>query len=100
MNGISIDANGDLLINVRRDFEDKITSGIVIGEVRSQVAEHVITAFRGEFKEVPLIGGAVRNMLNGAPDPFWPADVQRQLKSQLVEADVNINNENIVVTIK
>ncbi|MFK1951343.1 hypothetical protein ACIXFX_22300 [Bacteroides fragilis] len=52
MNGILIDAeSGDLLIE---------RGSVVIGETDSQIAECVLVAMRGEWKEWPLIGGEVK----------------------------------------
>ena len=52
MNGILIDAeSGDLLIE---------RGSVVIGDTDSQIAEGVLVAMRGEWKEWPLIGGEVK----------------------------------------
>ena len=93
MKGILTDETGDLVVRY---------GGLVIGNVDAQIAEHVIIAFKGEYKEVPMLGGEVRKMLSGTPDPFWRGNIKTQLKSQFVDADinVNVNDGNVAVTIK
>lgn len=92
MKGILLDTDGEVIIE---------HGTMKIGDVDAQIAEHVVTAFRGEYKEAPMIGGAVRNMLNGTPDPFWAGDVKKQLQSQGVNADVSISEgKDVVVNLK
>lgn len=55
MNGILINAeSGDLLIE---------RGSVIIGDTDSQIAEGVLVAMRGEWKEWPLIGGEVKKCL-------------------------------------
>ena len=73
MKGILINPDGwDLLI------ENK---ALVIGVGTSQVAEHVIRANRGEFKEFPLIGAEVDKLKNGIKDPMWSATTRDMLNT-------------------
>jgi len=92
MKGILLDENNEVIIE---------SGTMKIGDVDSQVAEHVVTAFQGEYKEVPLLGGNAAKMLNGKPDPFWPAEMKRQLKTQHVDADVSVTEEgDFIVKLK
>ena len=91
MKGILLDENGEVIIE---------NGAMKIGDVSAQVAEHVVTAFRGEFKEEPLLGGSVRGMLNGAPDPFWAGDIKRQLKTQYIDANITTDGDNYFVELK
>ncbi len=79
--------SGDLLIH------DK---GMQIGETDVQVAERVIVAFRGEFKENPSIGGEIKTMLGGERDVMWPGKVKKMLRSCLVDANRVIFNDGEV----
>jgi hypothetical protein len=89
MKGILLDETGDLMVR---------SGGLVIGEVDSQVAEHVLRAYPGEFKEVPLIGAHVGSMVGGTPDPFWRGRAKEMLKTQHVEVkNININGDIITV---
>jgi len=83
MRGILLDENGDVMVS---------NGSVVIGDVDGQIAEHVIAAFQGEFKESPLLGGNALKMLNGVPDPFWAGDIKRQLKSQGISAEVGVGD--------
>lgn len=97
MKGILIDETGDFKIEVKRDSNGKITQGIVIGNCDADIAERVIQAWQGEFKEVPLIGGNVMKNQNGNISPFWCDDVQKQLKSIGIKAKISLAKEGIIV---
>ena len=73
MKGILIDDNGDLMIRNGR---------LVVGDCDNDVAERIIRAWQGEFKEAPLLGGNIDKMLGGKVDPFWRIDILRQLKAE------------------
>ncbi len=92
MKGILVDDNGDLIMSGGR---------IAIGDNRTQVAQHLIGAFAGEYKNAPLLGGNARNMIAGQPDPFWAGSVKSQLKQCLVEAErVAVEDGEVVVELK
>jgi hypothetical protein len=96
MKGIQLDETGEIIIE-----RDGAYHTMKIGDVDSQIAEHVITAFQGEYKEIPLLGGNIKKMLNGAPDPFWVNDVKRQLKNQGLNAELTVTDtQDIIVTLK
>jgi hypothetical protein len=97
MKGILTDETGDLKIDIRRGADGKIAQGIVVGDCKSDIAERVIRAWQGEFKEMPLIGGAVAKNQNGIISPFWCDDIQKQLKSIRLNAKVSLSDEGIVV---
>jgi hypothetical protein len=73
MKGILIDDTGDLM--VRRGT-------LAIGDCDNDIAERLIRAWQGEFKENPLLGGNIDKMINGAVDPFWRGEMMTQMKSQ------------------
>jgi hypothetical protein len=92
MKGILLDDGGEIIIE---------GGTMKIGDVDAQIAEHVITAFQGEYKEIPLLGGNAKKMLNGKPDPFWPSEIKRQLKTQHIEADIKTSSDgNFMVQLK
>ena len=84
MKGILLDADGEIQIE---------NGSMKIGNVDAQIAEHIISAFQGEYKEAPLLGGNVRKMLNGAPDPFWSPQMRQQLKTQHLNAEIRITRD-------
>jgi hypothetical protein len=73
MKGILTDESGDLA--VRR-------GALAIGNCDADIAERLIRAWQGEFKEAPLLGGNIERMIGGTPDPFWRGDIRMQLESQ------------------
>jgi len=92
MKGILLDENGEIMIE---------NGTMKIGEVDTQIVEHVITAFQGEYKDAPLLGGNIRKMLNGATDPFWASEMKRQLKTQHINASIKVVGDgNFVVELK
>ena len=46
-----------------------------------QVVETVLLANRGELKEFPLIGAAIRQHLGGNADRFWPQDTKKMIRA-------------------
>ena len=76
MRGILLDDNGDLIVR---------GGTLLIGDNATQCVQHILIAFTGEYKHAPLLGGNIKKMINGTPDPFWSANVRRQLKSQRIE---------------
>lgn len=93
MIGMLIDAEtGDLTVEC---------GSLKLGDIRAQVAELVLTASPGEFKEVPMIGGDVASMLNGTGDPFWSGKMKGQLKAMKIEVDrIAESNDGIDIIIK
>ena len=78
MRGILVDDNGNL----------KVSGGhLEIGDNRTQVAQHLIGAFTGEYKHAPTLGGNARSMISGTPDPFWSGSIKSQLKQCFVEVE-------------
>ena len=89
MNGILIDAeSGDLLIE---------RGSVVIGDTDSQIAEGVLVAMRGEWKEWPLSGGEVKKMLGGEVDDKWRGQVKKLLETCGLDVQkVSITEDNII----
>ncbi len=101
MRGLLLDENGDLLVNIVRGADRKITSGLVVGDNTLQCAQLILGAFTGEFKNAPLLGANAKNMINGTPDPFWSGNTKRQLRSALIDVErVIYKKEGINVIIK
>lgn len=91
MKDIMLDDNGNVEIRNNK---------IVVSDCKLQMVQHLIVAYPGEFKLYPLLGGKVRNLLNGAIDPFWSGNVKRQLKICNIATDINVTEENIEIEIK
>lgn len=79
MNGLTTDiATGDLLVE---------RGAAVVADSDAQTIEAVLLAQRGEFKERPLIGAAVRQLLGGCKDVFWPQETKKMIKAAGVEVN-------------
>lgn len=90
MRGILTDENGDMMVQ---------NGSLVIGDNSVDCAVHILEAYKGEFKEIPLLGCNIRDMLNGSPDPFWRSDATRQLQAQHINASINFTENGLEVEI-
>ncbi len=92
MKDILLDNNGNLQVS---------NGNLVIGDAREQVVRQVVSAFTGEYKNAPTIGGNAGNMIAGSPDPFWAGRVKSQLRQCLVDVDsVAVNGNDIEIKLK
>jgi len=84
MRGILLDrVTGDLQVQVKRDANGLITSGLVIGNTDYQNMNLIIQAQKGEFKEFPTLGFGIDNYLK-APEmtkQIFENDLEIELKS-------------------
>ena len=91
MKGILIDTDGDLMVRPYKGTDNKIISGLVIGNVAMDTAERIIRAWQGEFKEAPLLGGNIDKFRSSISDPFLKGHIQEQL----VAESINISRVEI-----
>ncbi len=92
MKGILTDDNGNLMVQNGR---------LVVGENSEQVAHHLIIAHPGEYKHAPMLGGNIRRMIAGNPDPFWVGKMKSQLRQALVKvSSLKVVDKDIVLEIK
>lgn len=97
MKGIVIDMQtGDLLVR-QYNSGKSIDACAELSNVEEQVVEHVLAAQRGEFKELPLIGGEVRSLLGGERDVLWPNRVKSMIKACGVDVSkITIAEDNTI----
>lgn len=90
MKGILIDSkSGDLLVE---------NGSVVIGDTDGQIAEGVLVAMRGEWKEFPLIGGEVKMMLGGQLDVMWSGQVKKMFTACGLDVKkVNVSDDIITI---
>ena len=88
MIGLAIDINtGDLLVE---------NGSLALGEISSQVIEHVVRANRGEYRTQPLIGAEVLKLQHGTTSRLWCAWAKIMCQAAGVEVKhVSINGNNI-----
>jgi len=90
MKGILVDDNGNLMIS---------GGHLQVDDNQAQCARHLISAFTGEYKHAPILGGNARKMIAGHPDPFWIGSMKSQLKTALIKvSNLEIVDGNIVLT--
>jgi len=79
------------------DNELQVLNGtLILGDIRAQAAQHIITANAGDYKEKPLIGVGITKMLNGGSDPSLINRIKTQLKSAKINIEKLQINNNIV----
>lgn len=77
--GILMGDNGDLLIEVVRDAQGKITQGLMIGDVTGQNQDTILLAEKGEIKNSPLLGVGIASYL----DDETPSELLREVRINL-----------------
>ncbi len=101
MKGIMLNEEGDLALMVQRDVTGEITGGWVVDDCVQQVTERVLIANRGEFKEVPLVGGELILQVNGSCGPFYKGRVKNMLEAMRVSVrQIQIEENGINIEIK
>ena len=84
MKGILLDTEtGDLNIQVQRDANGRILSGLVVGNTDFQNVNLIIQAQKGEFKNAPTIGFGIDNYLRskGTIKQQFVNELQKELES-------------------
>jgi hypothetical protein len=79
--GIQLTKEFDLHINVVRGANGLIVSGLVIGDVTAQNQAAILVAHKGEFKEYPMTGVGLNDIVNDDNSMYWEAEIAGQLKA-------------------
>lgn len=88
---------GDLLINVKRDSNGKITQGLIVGNTLRQNQYIIMKAQPGEIKEHPTLGVGIDDMQNDEqPVTYWRRRIIEQfdrdsLIVESIQIDTNLN---------
>lgn len=90
MIGIVVDVGtGDLLVE---------NGGLVMGETSHQVIEHALRAFRGEYREHPLLGAEADKQRNSVGSRLWCVRAKQMCKACGVTVSrVSIEDNNKIV---
>ncbi len=90
MTGMLIDtATGDLMV---------ADGALVLGDNTGQVAEAILRACRGEFKEHPLLGAEAVKLQGANSDTMWPAKTRDMLHAAgVMVKQVRIENNEIIL---
>lgn len=72
--------------------------GLVMGETSQQVIEHALRAFRGEYREQPLIGAEADKQRNSVGSRLWCVRAKQMCKAcGVTVAQVSIEDNNTIV---
>lgn len=98
MNGIQLEQSFDIQIRVERDASGKIAGGLVVGDILAQNQALIINAHKGEFKESPIVGVGISDMLLDHDALAWRTEIREQLEidGQTVD-DVKVTTSEITV---
>lgn len=80
MKGIQLDQTFDLSIRVKRDTSGRVTNGLVIDDTLAQNQALIISAHKGEFKESPVVGVGISDMLLDHDPLAWRTEIREQLE--------------------
>ncbi|GHV13644.1 hypothetical protein FACS1894169_01090 [Bacteroidia bacterium] len=99
MTGILLnEETGDLAINIIRDANGKIVSGLTVGDADYQNIRLLLLSNKGDFKEHPILGVGVERYLKSVGREH---DLRREIAVQLDavgygKADVTVTKDGIV----
>lgn len=79
MNGIQL-RDYDIDISVKRNAVGEIATGLVIGDILRQNQALILSSTKGEFKENPLLGCNISNMLLDYDPALWRQVIREQLE--------------------
>jgi len=79
--GIQLNSDYDLDINVRRDANGKIISGLTVGDVTYQNQAMILKAQKGEFKEHPTVGVGIEDIINDSNVRAWKKEITEQIEA-------------------
>lgn len=88
MEGILLDTDNDIVIDVQKDSSGLITSGLTIGNIDLQRCNLVVNCQKGELKEVPSWGFGIDNYLKAG------AEKKQQFINELTKELKNEGFEN------
>jgi hypothetical protein len=89
--GIILTSEGDLAINVKTDKDGLIISGLVIDDTLYQNQFMILKAHKGEFKEYPLLGVGMEDMINDDDVLFW----KKRIREEFSKDGLNIEKLEI-----
>ncbi|MDE6483477.1 MAG: hypothetical protein K2L01_06960 [Rikenellaceae bacterium] len=99
--GILIDPDtGDLRLSLVRDRHGLITEGLEIGETAYQNQALILQAFKGEFKEHPVLGAGISDMVCDHETAGWKREIAIQLESdgmKINECRLDINDNKLTI---
>lgn len=93
MNGILLNDDFSLRVQLLRDGQGKIVSGLMTGDINPQRVRFIALAQKGELKEQPLLGFGIENYLKS------PVQSVRQKFINELEKELAIDRMQAKVTV-
>ena len=99
MKGILLTDNYELDIQVVRDANGLIVSGLQVGNIDYQRVKMIVEAQKGEFKEFPTLGFGVQNYLKSPTTvkQRFITELQKELKTDGIHAEVVVTKKNLLL---
>lgn len=100
MLGIQLIDN-DIDINVVKDSNGRIVSGLVLGDTLPQNQALILQLHKGELKDDISVGVGIADMLLDNDVPAWRSEIREQMEmdGQTVDSVV-ITNDSIIINSK
>lgn len=78
--GILLEQEGDVMVDVVRDKNGMIESGLVVGHTLYQNQYILLKAYPGELKEYPVLGAGIGDIVNDREIAGWSTRIREQLE--------------------
>lgn len=79
--GIQLTSDTDLVISLKKDENNKILSGLSIGNTLYQNQYLILNSQKGEFKEHPVVGVGISDMSSDDELNVWRREIREQLSA-------------------
>ncbi len=79
--GIQLTSDTDLVISLKKDENNKILSGLSIGNTLYQNQYLILNSQKGEFKEHPVVGVGISDMSSDDELNVWKREIREQLSA-------------------
>ena len=99
--GILLDpTTGDLLAAAQRDAAGMIAQGLEIGTTTFQNQALILQASKGEFKEYPMLGVGISDILGDDDATGWKREIALQLEAdgmKVKTVDLDLKNDKLTI---
>ena len=95
--GIVLDRYGDLKVNIAKDGQGLIISGLTIGDSDCNHVALIVESNKGDFKDYPVLGVGEQYLKSVGRTAELRADVQTQLGLDGYKADVQVSSTGKLV---
>lgn len=101
MKKFGIQSDGaDMVISVKKDSNDKIVSGLVLGDTLHQNQYFILKAQKGEYRFSPLLGAGIDDMTNDNEITEWKKRIRQELTRDgmtVDRVDINLTSKNVTI---